>query len=84
MLALCYPLKLFHLSDISFSHLSGVFQKLFSRFFSLEAIILEEFFVLTFQLSLSIYPGVSIKYYLISLLSLHSFASKSPQAYLFF
>ena len=33
-----------------------------SRFFSPEAVIPEEFFVLTFQLPLSNYPGASFKY----------------------
>ena len=66
VLASCYPLELFHLSDIPFSQPSGVFQKLFSRFFSLKAIVPEEFFVLTFQLTLSNYPGGSFKCSLIS------------------
>ena len=51
-------------------------------FFSSKAIVPEEFFVLTFQLSLSNYPGASFKCSLISLWSLCPFASKSPQAYL--
>ena len=48
-------------------------------FFSPESIIPEKFFVLSFQLPLSNYPGVSFKCSLISSWSLCSHVSKSPQ-----
>ena len=51
-------------------------------FFSPEAIVPEEFFVLTFQLPLSNYPGVLFKCSLISSWSICSFASKSPSSIL--
>ena len=82
VLASCYQSRIIPFVRYSFSYPSRVCQKLFSRFFSPEAIILEEFFVLTFQLPLSIYPGASFKCSLISSLSLCSFASKSPSSIL--
>ena len=81
ILATCYPLELFRLSDI-LSYPSGVCQELFFHFFSPEAIIPEEFFDFTFQLPLSNYPGASFKCSLFSSNISRSLVSKSHQAYL--
>ena len=83
VLVSCYPRELFRLSDI-LSYPSGVCQYLFFHFFLSEAIIPEEFFVLTFQLPLSNYPGASFKCSLISSWSLYYLASKSNLAYWLF
>ena len=75
VLASCYQSRIIPFVRYSFSYPSGVCQKLFSRFFSPEAIIpaivlyLSRFFVQVF---------------FISSLSLCSFASKSPLAFWFF
>ena len=75
VLASCYPLELFHLSEVPFlthpEHVSSCFPISFYRRPS-------------FQLSFYIYPGASFKCSLISSWSLCSFASKSPLAYCFF
>ena len=84
ILASCHPLELFQSSDILFLPIRSMSEVVFSRFFSPEAIVPEEFFVLTFQLPLSNYPGASFKCSLISSWSLCSFASKSLLAYWFF
>ena len=56
VLASCYLLELFQLSDILFLPIRSMSGIVF-RFFSPEAIITEEFFVLTFQLSYPITPA---------------------------
>ena len=84
VLASCYQSRIIPFVRYSFSYPSGVCQKLFSHFFSPEAIVPEEFFVLTFELPLSSYLGASFKCSLISSWSLCSFSSKSPLAYWFF
>ena len=84
VLASCYLLKLFHLSDIPFlTHLEYV-RSCFSFSFHRRPSFQKKFFVLTFQLPLSNYPGASFKCSLIGSWSLCSFASKSPLAYWFF
>ena len=61
VLASYHPLKLFQFVRYSFLPIRSISGVDFC-FASPEAIVPEEFFVLTFQLPLSSYPGASVKY----------------------
>ena len=78
VLTCCHPLKLFPIAQF-FSYPSGAFHELFSLPDHPKAIISEDFFVLSFQLSFSNSSGASFKYPLISSRSLRSHVSISPQ-----